>query len=234
MNAGKRSYQLDNFNLPRDVTLARDEAIEKACRTYREPGFQFDPGLFDLAPPVRLEGYFISGRYFSTIAEEVRLACTPRRPLSRQADDYARRISATPNAVSVHLRRGDYLSPTIAHLDPLPLDYYQRALAALEERVDGQLTCFVFTDDPAYAAEHMGFLPNRVLVDGDINNPWESLIQMRLCRRHVIANSTFSWWGAWLSETSERVVIAPRDWHTPAYMPSMDTRDVCPEEWILV
>lgn len=234
LHAGKRSYQLDAFNLPQDVTLATDEPLEEGCRVHREPGFPFDPGFFDLAPPVHLEGYFISWRYFSTVADELRRTCTPRRPRSRQAEEVARMIAARPNAVSVHLRRGDYLSPTIQHLDPLPLDYYRRALATLETQVDGALTCFVFSDDPAYSAEHTNFLPNRVLVDGDVDHPWESLILMRTCRHHIIANSTFSWWAAWLAEAEGKVVIAPGDWHTPSALPAMDTRDVCPQEWNLV
>ncbi|MCB1485895.1 MAG: alpha-1,2-fucosyltransferase [Bauldia sp.] len=231
--SAKRQYQLDRFNLPGEVVTHRGRA-KGDVPVYREPHFYFSKTFFDLVPPVRLVGYFLSELYFARVAEEIRRIYTPRFPLSAAAEGSLRRIAAARHPVSLHIRRGDYASTAVPHLDPLPVDYYRQATSLLGEMIGEEPTYFVFSDDVAEAAEMTSFLPDRILVEGDVEDPWESLIVMRQCRHHVIANSTFSWWGAWLSEAADRAVIAPRRWHTDAAAQSKDTRDLIPDGWRLV
>jgi hypothetical protein len=102
--------------------------------------------------------------------------------------------------------------------------------------VNPDLTIFVFSDDPAAAEGVLDFVPAASLVHvrGDPERPWEDLALMTRCRHHVVANSSFSWWGAWLNPSPDKVVIAPRAWFTLAGLRQQNTCDLWPASWILL
>src|SRR5262249_30692563 len=95
---------------------------------------------------------------------------------------------------------------------------------------------FVFSDDPATAERELHFVPASRLVHvrGDAGRPWEDMALMARCRHHVIANSSFSWWGAWLNRSPEKIVVAPRAWFTPSDLGKRNPGDLYPSGWILV
>lgn len=195
----------------------------------REPHFHYWPGFLDLRPPVLLDGYWQSARYFEGIAPLVRQTYTFAPPLSPQNAELAAQIT-TCNAVSLHVRRGDYVAdPVVSQVHGVcTQDYYERAVRFLMERVETP-HFFVFSDEPEWAQANLD-LPAPFTVIGH-NRGAESYNDMRLmilCKHHIIANSSFSWWGAWLGTNPEKSVIAPRRWfkNYPA-----DTSDLYCANW---
>jgi hypothetical protein len=204
---------------------------------YREPHFHYDHAFEALGPQGTLFGYFQSERYFAPIAERLRDWFVPREPLGAAAAVVLARIERSRLPVSVHIRRGDYLKPgTMEVHGVLGEAYYRQAIARVHAVLGEEADIFVFSDDPAAAEQVLNFVPTSRLVHvlGDPQCPWEDIKLMARCRHHVIANSSFSWWGAWLNRSPDKVVVAPRAWFAPNDLLKMDTRDLYPSAWVLV
>jgi hypothetical protein len=170
-----------------------------------------------------LAGYWQSERYFQAIAAELRETFRRPREVDARNAAWLARIAAT-DAVCVHVRRGDYLQPDIAAVYGVcSPDYYRRALALVRERV-ADATAFVFSDDPAWARTNL----DGVVVDanGPSQAPQE-LMLMAACRHHVIANSSLSWWAAWLAASTDQIVVAPDPW----FADGGETPDLLPARW---
>lgn len=258
----KRGYMLDHLQVPDKpvaqgaVGLAVQEALKwrgRAARlleqssvnftpqlpgTYSERHFHFDPAFFNQGQRIRLYGYFQSELYFVGIADKIRGVFQPRESLSAAALEMARQIDAATLPVSVHVRRGDYVSlASIAKTHGiLDAAYYRRALRLMAGLIGSDATLFVFSDDPEAAAEMIAALPARlaVVVRGDPARPWEDMRLMARCRHHVIANSSFSWWGAWLNPSPDKIVIGPRQWFQPLGLRRYNLCDLYPAGWILI
>lgn len=198
---------------------------------YAERSFRFDPRVLSLPAPCYLHGYWQSPRYFDDVAEVLRRELTPASPLGDGARRLGERIRAV-DAVSLHVRRGDYLASAAASRTHgvCSLRYYQDSVAAISERVSRPVF-FVFTDSPRWVQEHLRIPFETVQVaDHGATGP-EELWLMSLCRHHVIANSSFSWWGAWLDPRPDALVVAPGRWfETDAH----DTSDLLPQGWLRV
>jgi hypothetical protein len=204
---------------------------------YREPHFHYDPAFEALGPQMALFGYFQSERYFGTIAESLRGWLSPREPLDSAASSTLVQIEASRLPISVHVRRGDYLNPgTAEYHGILGEPYYREALVRLEAAAGQNAELFVFSDDAAAAEQALNFVPKSRLnhVRGDPERPWEDMALMARCRHHVIANSSFSWWGAWLNRSHDKIVVAPRAWFAPAELKKRNTADLYPPGWILI
>ncbi len=197
----------------------------------REHGFRFDPRVVAHPVPAYLKGHWMCERYFADQATAVRrdLAFVDE-PHGLNAE-LARAIGARMSA-SVHVRRGDYLNGGNQQVYAQPgSGYYQRAVQALRERVpDVQLYCF--SDDPAWAKSALGLPPETVFVTHNGAAGHEDLRLMSLCRHHIIANSTFSWWGAWLNPNPAKIVIAPATWYLAGS--GHDATDLVPESWLRI
>lgn len=183
-----------------------------------------------------LIGYWQSWRYFEGAAAAIHAELQPLLPLSAESRRLQEEIRAG-NALSLHVRRGDYLSPAVEQTHGvLGLDYYERAIRMLQERSVG-LRAFVFSDDLEWcraAFAHLGL--NLTLVDCNrAADSWQDLYLMADCRHAVIANSSFSWWGAWLGDHGEpaadRMVVAPVRWFAAA---GTDLANRCPPQWQLL
>jgi glycosyl transferase family 11 len=204
---------------------------------YREPHFHYDPAFEALGPQTTLFGYFQSERYFISIAESLRDWFSPCEPLGDAVAAALARIEASRLPISVHIRRGDYLNPGTAEYHGILGDsYYRDALVRLGAGANQDAELFVFSDDVAAAEQVLNFVPKsrQVYVRGDPARPWEDMALMARCRHHVIANSSFSWWGAWLNRSPDKIVIAPRAWFAPNELRSKNTKDLYPAGWILV
>lgn len=195
---------------------------------FRERSFNFDPQLFAVPDNVYLEGYWQSERYFTDIREIIRKEFTVKTPLIDKNMELANEIKAV-NAVSIHIRRGDYVlnEKTREFHGICNLEYYLQA----EEMVAQTLVnphFFVFSDDPKWVADNLKLRHPARYVSHNDSIAHEDLRLMSLCRHHVIANSSFSWWGAWLSNNPDKLVIAPKRWFND---PLLDTRDLIPSDW---
>jgi Glycosyl transferase family 11 len=204
---------------------------------YREPHFHYDPAFEALGPQTALFGYFQSERYFSSIAGNLRDWFSPREPLGDAAAAALKRIETSRLPVSVHVRRGDYLKPGTHEVHGiLGESFYRQVFERLERVIGHEAELFIFSDDPAAAEQVLGFIPGSRLnhIRGDPERPWEDMTLMARCRHHVIANSSFSWWGAWLNPSPDKIVVAPRAWFAPTDVGKRNTSDLYPAGWILV
>ncbi len=198
----------------------------------RERHFHFDPLFLDAPGHVCLVGYWQSARYFEAVRNVLPREFEVKSGLAGKNREVADLIRSVPS-VSVHVRRGDYLSRESTYLvhGVCERAYYEECFREMERRVPGA-AFFVFSDDVAWVRDHLG-LPARTTVI-DHNPPemaHEDMRLMSMCRHNIIANSSFSWWGAWLNANPGKVVLAPRRWFLD---PSFDTSDLLPEGWIRV
>lgn len=197
----------------------------------KEKSFTFDPDILALQDGVYLDGYWQSEKYFADAAEVIRAdfqVQTPSTPENRQWFDRIR----SSLAVSLHVRRGDYVTAPAAnqfHGTCSPA-YYRQAMDEMASGLNALPTFFVFSDDPLWVQQNLDFGAHlHAFVTGnDADKNYEDLRLMSACRHHIIANSTFSWWGAWLNPYPEKRVIAPRRWFAAE---NMSARDLIPDSW---
>lgn len=197
-------------------------------RFYAEPFFGYDPEWPALGEGVHLNGYFQSERYFSGIRGVLCEDFVPREPL----DDGNRRIAGLAKeseSVMLHVRRGDYVSDarTLSIHGVCSPAYYQSAVARMREHCRAP-RFFVFSNDMAWARENLALGDDAVFVEGNARAPEMDVHLMAQCRHHIIANSSFSWWGAWLGCHPEQRVIAPAPWFDA---PHMRAADLLPPTW---
>lgn len=209
--------------------LARDHR-PIASPIYREVHFHFDEAVLSLRPPVHLYGYWQSERYFLDCADAIRREFAFPQPSDGPGKEMSEQIDSS-NSVSLHVRRGDYVvDPKTNEVHGVcSLDYYRRAVDHIRAHVPAP-HIFVFSDDQQWARANLKLEVPTTIVD--FNSPEQGHRDMHLmmrCRHHIIANSSFSWWGAWLSPSCEKIVIAPRRWFNDA---SRDTRDLIPMSWV--
>lgn len=194
-----------------------------------EPHFHYWPGMNDAPRDCYLAGYWQSEKYFSDFKTEIHADFTFRTPLYGQNKLLAEKISQL-NAVSLHVRRGDYLTNVkskSAHGICSP-EYYRAAIRHMAE-VTEQPYFFVFSDDMDWVRQHLQIDYECQYIEH--NSGAESYNDMRLmsmCRHHIIANSSFSWWGAWLNQRIDKIVVAPQQW----FMNDNITQDLYPQGWV--
>lgn len=199
-------YQLNSRSLRRKRKLNR--YLPCTWKNYYEDRSLFDPRLTTFNPrrsPIYLEGYWQREAYFASHAAQIRAELTPNPVLSSASQGIATYIDHT-SSVCVHVRRQDY-----AHV--LDEGYYTRALTHLSGVVKDPVF-FVFSDDPEWSKSKIKPTEEVIHVDCE-PSPTGALIDLHLmtrCRHHLIANSTFSWWGAWLSASKRQHVVAPAHW----------------------
>lgn len=195
-------------------------------------GFPFDPGVLEVRGNLYLDGYWQSEKYFKDVEDIIRKEFTVKYPPDEINARVARHISGV-ESVCLHVRRGDYVSDPAtneAH-GVCPPEYYAAAVAALTKTVvDPHF--FVFTDDPDWARDNLRLEhPITFVTHNGVARSYEDLRLMSLCHHFIVANSSFSWWGAWLSQYPAKRVFAPRAWfRTDRY----DTRDLIPDSWCVI
>lgn len=199
-------------------------------RTVHEPHFSYWPGFFEITPPVTLDGYWQCEKYFMGFQKEIRHDFTfPLLP--EKARQVVTQIAETPESVSIHIRRGDYVNNplTQAFHGNLQQDYYSNALQVIKNAC-GKTRLFIFSDDPQWVRENFDCCGHdAIIVDlAFLNAPYHDMHLMSLCKHHIVANSSFSWWGAWLG-TQQGITIAPQAWFADT---GTDTSDICPSTWI--
>jgi hypothetical protein len=205
----------------------------RGARVIREPPSQFlyRPD-FNLSPERRrvyLVGYWQSHSTVTAAEPALRREFALREPQAASSQAVAAQIRQSRTPVSLHIRRGDYVS-IFGSQGLLSPAYYERALALLAQRL-GEFECFVFSDDAAFARQWVAGRAHMHLVDHNRpDSAHEDLWLMSQCHHHVIANSTFSWWGAWLNARPGKLIIAPRTWLGHA---TRET-DIAAPDWILL
>jgi len=203
----------------------------KRASLLRESQWRFYPEILTAPGSCYLDGYWQSHRYFADCPGLIHKEFTLRQPLSTRARELTEQMQ-DGNSVSLHIRRGDYANNPVteAYHGLCSPEYYAAALARVEQQF-GDFQVFVFSDEPAWARENLSCRHPTVFIDRAIGSDAEELIVMSHCRHHVLANSSFSWWGAWLPNAAEGIVIAPKKWFND---PEPDTSELLPPHWLQV
>ncbi len=197
-------------------------------RVYREPHFHFDPRFFSARPPLYMKGYWQSWRYFQSVEQVIREDFGFREDFSDAIQAKAARLQEH-HSVAMHFRRGDYTNPeTAAYHGVCGPDYYKDAAKWMQEQFPDAYF-YIFTNDPAWVR---GNLPEGIryeILSGDLSHTqYEDLFLMSRCRHQIIANSSYSWWAAWLNPYPAKQVVAPRKWFDGA---RLNTGDLIPSNW---
>jgi hypothetical protein len=246
-----RKYRLNNFNIVEDIaTVSETESLagrqyrglagrlERALRNrlnlhkksiVREQGCSFDPKALKKTDNVYLDGYWQSEKYFSDIKDILHRELTVRNTQDVVNRSIAARMDQT-ESVSMHIRRGDYISNAVFHKihGVCALDYYESAVERLLEKTDDP-HFFVFSDDIEWCRGNLKQdYPITYVDHNGEDKDYEDLRLMSHCKHHIIANSSFSWWGAWLSSNPCKIVIAPDKWFND---PHKDSKDIVPDSW---
>lgn len=226
-------FSVPGFWLGLDLAFIKTRDMFGMCRIVKEKDeHTFDPAVLAVRGSVLLWGRWQSEKYFAGIADEVRAAFRFRNALSGDATRSAEEIArAGEGSVSLHVRRGDYAA--FKRVEQLhgktDLGYYERAEAYLGARVRNP-HFFIFSDDISWCRENLRLRFPATFVKQSAAGPHDvfHLELMSRCRHHVITNSTFSWWGAWLNADRRKLIVAPARWYADPAIKS----DIIPEGWI--
>ena len=208
--------------------LRRLPLLPRPWHLLRENGFDYDIAVQNARDNTYLNGYWQSYRYFEGFAGILREELTPKIPPGAKDMIVLNQIEDSCS-VSVHVRRGDYITKKTAlnvH-GVCTLEYYRTAFNTIKSLVQDP-HFFVFSDDTQWSQENLVFPGRATFVDH--NSPATAFQDMRLmsqCRHHIVANSSFSWWGAWLNLRPDKIVIAPRKW----FADGRSTNDLIPADW---
>lgn len=197
-------------------------------RIYVEPFFGYDSRWPTLGDGVHLNGYFQSANYFSETAACLRKDFTPVASLTDANAEIAE-MAQNSESVAIHVRRGDYVSDakTLRIHGVCSPAYYAAAIARMRER-RGKVRFFVFSNDVEWSQENLPLGDDAVFVEGNGGAPEIDIHLMAHCRHHIVANSSFSWWGAWLAGHPEQSVIAPSPWFDSS---RLTEGDLIPSNW---
>jgi hypothetical protein len=245
----KREYKLDLFNISSQIaeesdlkrffplergkitrTLMRKLPILFSKLIANESGFNFHKEFYSYPKHVYLNGFWQSELYFEPVKDILVKEFTLKNNLNEQNLSLVHKIKNC-NSVSLHIRRGDYVNRKESKdlHGNCSLDYYQSAINYLKSKNEN-IQLFVFSDDLAWVKEN---LKTNVQINYvDFNNPGEiDMYLMSICKHNIIANSSFSWWGAWLNQNPGKTVIAPMQWFAD---PHTSTPDIYPENWVKI
>jgi hypothetical protein len=198
---------------------------------------RFYPGMFDIEGDIYLDGYYQVPDYFEDIDDTIREDFTVSTPPDEQNAATLDSIEST-TAVAVHVRRGDQLEqgPDWSEYgNAVPPTYHRQAAAHIADRVDDP-HFFVFSDDPGWcrASLDLGH-PTTVVDHNDGSTDYEDVRLMRHCDHYIIANSTFSWWGAWLNDDEDKHVVAPSPWKQFGFPDGIiEEWELLPDDWTVL
>lgn len=202
--------------------------IRRKFNTYHEKSLEFDPGVFEQPDFTDYLGYYQSEKYFSHVEETVRKEFQFDPAIESYVANFLKPLRKEGYLIAVHVRRGDYLeNPQTFHV--LSTEYYGRAMnhSALPENK----VYVVFSDDRSWCQRYIPpLVPGKHVLFPSFKSHWHDLCAMTLCEAHIIAASSFSWWGAWLCHNRPNVVIAPDPWFPKGS--KLKNKDQVPDDWI--
>ena len=240
---------IENYSLHECFKLSSDrrEGIMEPCQYAQEPHFHFSEELFEKCPDnISLHGFFQSWRYFANVKDEIRKDYTFHDGILNPCKEMMEELEGQ-EPIMLHVRRGDpnltdprgfkWSYTQCGSMHPVqPIEYYENALKHFRK----DQPVIVFSDSTDWVKEQDFFKPDRFMIsepedkyaDGSFT-PYADLCLMSLCSHAIIANSSMSWWGAWLQTNPDKIVIAPKMWFGPDYK-DKDTKDLYCPEWILL
>lgn len=187
----------------------------------------FYPEFHLLPDNTWLSGNFQSEKFFLPVAGIIRHQFTFRYPPTPEVEAMGIQIRSRPS-VAVHFRRGDYLGQ-YSSIGALSSKYYDYAIQSMRARVPSDTVYYIFSDEiEAVEREYKPTVPHLFVKCFDHANYYDKIRLMQICNHNVIANSTFSWWAAWLNVNKNKIIISPKKWFSDGHHPD---NDMCPEKW---
>ncbi len=244
----QRKYELHHLNIVENIATPKEikrfkqkifiskifKKIIPSSKIYyyytEKKGFKFDPEVFKLKN-IYLEGYWQTEKYFKNIEDVIRKEFSVKIPIDKKNEELLEKIKSC-NSVAVHVRRGDYVTNPI-HAEfhgTCGLEYYKKCVNIIEEKVKNPYF-FIFSDDNEWTKKNLKFNFPMDYVTWNIGKDYEDLRLMSNCKHFIISNSSFGWWGAWLSNNSNKIVLAPKKWFKDE---KRDTFDLIPDKWIRI
>ncbi len=245
----QRKFELDVFNI--DYKIATDEMLHHFHGTefnntelvltkllsfgkfkkYKFSKYGFDEHFLDLKGNYYLRGFFQSEKYFSTIKNIIREELMIEDKHLPLDTELVNRIKNSENSVSIHIRRGDYIR-NLTSMDAHGIcskDYYVKSIKLIREKLGtDDIHFYIFTDDANWVRNEMNWNIDCTLISD--KKPIEDFYLMSLCKHNIIANSTFSWWAAWLNKNENKSIILPKQWTN---ILKTEMIDLVPMNWIL-
>lgn len=225
----ERSFALDKYNIVFESIRRESSRLNNIFklgfyrlvnkpRVYKEQSYNFDFNVLKLGNDVTLAGYWQSYKYFNQIKRQLQLELKPKNKTEIYSD--VMKAIESGDSVAVHIRRGDYISNPKANdlLGILPVDYYKEAIKYIESNVNNPIF-LIFSDDIEWCRKNIPHLTSHRIIFIDENDV-SDLDIMTKTRHNIIANSTYSWWGAYLGDKS--IVISPKNWFKSTNMSTID------------
>lgn len=247
-------YSLDAFNIIENLAKAADvePLIEKKKKGVKrkisflkkmlssghgthikdDNAYEFKPYILNLKGDVYLDGYWQSEKYFKDVQDIIRKDLTVKEKIDGKNKEVADEIKNS-QSVSLHIRRGDYITDekTRALFDVCTMDYYGEAIRKITEK-EGNVKLFIFSNDIDWVKENLKTDREMYFVDHNkAGKNYEDLRLMSLCKNNIIANSSFSWWGAWLNENENKTVICPKIWIRSK---KKKVKDILSDQWVKI
>jgi hypothetical protein len=202
---------LNKFNLNKIVYKEKERTI-------------YDKNVF-CKDNIYLDGYWQNEKYFIDIRDEILKDFTPKEKNTIEVDKYLEKINSV-NSVSIHIRRGDYANhPEIGILD---ISYYKNAIKYICTKVEKPIF-YIFSNDLKWCEKNFDFIENKFFIN-DTKTEIEDMTLMKNCKHNILANSSFSWWSAWLNIYKEKIVIAPKKWR----LDDLNNYKYLPKSWIKI
>ena len=240
------SYEFDKYNI--DIPISTQEENERLFNNsllskilkrfgidisnkVREKSLLFDESLLRINDNSYVDGYFQNEKYFYDIRDIILEQISINRPLSNFTNNIQKKINSLNNTCSIHVRRGDMANDINVKIHGVcSVEYYNNAIEYLKNKL-GEVNYFIFSDDFEWCRSNLK-IDNAIFVESDEHRiAHEDIYLMSLCDHNIIANSTFSWWGAWLNDNVSQISIAPMEWFKDKKY-QKQSQDIVPNRWI--
>lgn len=245
---GLHEYGLDKYNIHLDASTKeennkfyKNNIVSKILRRVgldfskkiQEKSLLFDNKFLSININSYIKGYFQSEKYFNDIREIILNEFTINSDISDYTKELENQIINSKNSCSLHIRRGDFINSTNINIHgSCDLAYYKKAIQYLEEKVQ-DVHYFIFSDDIAWVKENLVIENATYIENKEKRIPHEDMYLMHLSQHNIIANSSFSWWGAWLNQNEEKIVIAPKRWFADNELEKQSQDIVC-QDWVKI
>ena len=210
-----------------------DIALGNHKNVYKETNLSFNNLFHSLPNKTYLKGYWQSEKYFENNQKNIFKDLQIITPQSKKNIKILENISKT-NSVSLHIRRGDYVTNSAYNMKhgTCSLDYYKKSVDYLSKSLNKNFTIFAFSDDPEWVFKNLKLPMDIQFIEHNSSKKnYEDLRLMSQCNHNIIANSSFSWWGAWLNRSPKRTIISPKKWYVDKNIKNID---IIPNNWIKI
>jgi hypothetical protein len=225
------SKETSKFYFYSNPIFRRISFLHRPYKYIHENHFHFESRFLQLPNNVYLDGYWQSHLYFQEFSQSIRSELQPLTPPSPKNQALLDEIISC-NSIALHIRRGDYVSnfKAAVYHGTCSLEYYQKAITEIIKRIESP-RFYIFSDDFEWTKANLKIACPTIYVDQNTNDQsFEDLRLMSHCKHQIIANSSFSWWGAWLNPNPEKIVIGPKQW----FLVNKDTSTLFPTQWLRI